>query len=320
MLDVYGIHSRIMVDCATNLKSLENFSLSSSWDEVSRMSVEEFDDFLADRGLLWKARKCPNCCSPRQVSGQPTDGGRLLKMRFECSSAECRKSEVQWKVGYLKDTFFENLVGSRKKLFLASALFADDVGTFGDRAKRCSVNKNTMTQWSQWFRDVIVESFFENETPRKIGGPNTVLQLEETYIVHRKCYRGRAVRDSWVVGGIVNDTKEIFVEISSTRDPATLDSIIAKHVLPGTTIGNLGFVHNTVDTQEQKATDPSPGVDPQGIEAAWSAIKRAVKKYGLKGALENDRFLESVWRWQHHNDPKLYLLWRQISKLHPLVD
>ncbi|VDO18692.1 unnamed protein product [Heligmosomoides polygyrus] len=308
-----------MEDCAANLKSLQSFSLSTSWDEFDRMSVEEFDAFLADRGLLWRTRKCPSCRFPCSLSCQRGDDGQAVRLRFECTRNQCRRAGVPRKFGYLKGTFFEQLTGSRKKLFLASALFVDDVGTLGDRTKQCDVNKNTMTQWNQWFRDVIVESFFESEPSRKIGGPNTILQLETTYIAERKCSRGRALRDCWIVGGIIDDSKEIFAEITTKGDPVTLDSILTKHILPGTTIGNLGYVHNTVD-HHGGLDDSFSDVHSQGTENAWSLVKRTVKKFGLKGALEKDRFLESVWKWQHQNEPKLYLLWREIAKRYPLVD
>lgn len=304
-----------------NLQSLQNFSYFTSWGELDRMSPEEFDAYLADRGLLWKTRKCPNCLLPRSLSGQFGGEDQGVRLRFQCSRRECRKRGIPRTVGYLKDTFFEQLRGSRKSLFLASVLFVDSMGTVEDRSLCCNVSKNTITQWDQWFRNIIVETFFDNEAPRKIGGPNTVLQLEEACIAKRKCTRGRLARDSWVVGGMISDSREIFVEITPTRDSATLDSIITKHVLPGTTIGNLGYVHNTVSNEQSSIEDLPSDMHIQGTEGAWYNIERAVKlKGGLKGALGDDHFLESVWKWQHNSEPRLYLLWSEIAKRYPLID
>ncbi|VDP54277.1 unnamed protein product [Heligmosomoides polygyrus] len=56
----------------------------------------------------------------------------------------------------------------------------------------------------------------EEQQPRRIGGPNKLVQIDETYVVKRKYNRGRSVRDSWMVGGIENDSKEVFVEITGT--------------------------------------------------------------------------------------------------------
>ncbi|VDO80620.1 unnamed protein product [Heligmosomoides polygyrus] len=310
-----------MTDRATNLESLRSFSLSSSWDEFDRMTVGEFDEFLADRGLLWKSRKCPNCRYPRVLTSERGNDGQAIKMRFECYRRKCRESKHRSKIGYLKGTFFEELHGSRKMLFLASALYVDDVGTANDRARRCNVNSSTIAKWNQWFQEVIVESFFENETSCPIGGPNSVMHLEETYIANRKFKRKGKIHDSWAVVGVIEDSKEIFVEITSKRDAATLDCIIMKHVLPGTTIGNLGYIHKaeeTVDSQPNSGDHSSDVRCGETENTKWSAINSIIKKRGLEGALSDDSFLVSVWKWKHRNEPKLFLLWKEISRRYPI--
>ncbi|VDP50312.1 unnamed protein product [Heligmosomoides polygyrus] len=317
----------MMDDCAVNLKSLQDFSLLSTWcGELSQMSAEEFDVYLAERGLLWKNRKCPGCLQPRSLTHQIGSYGQEIRLKFECSRKKCRRPGVQRKIGYLRNTFFEHLRDSRKTMFLASVLFVDDLGRLEVRAEHCGVKESTMKQWDQWFRDIIVETFVENETPLRIGGPKKVLQLEEVFISKRKYDRGRAERDSWLVGGVIYDSKEIFVEIASTRNSATLDRIVAKHVRPGTVIqtnswtgysnlGNLGYVHQTVRHQP-KFTATSAYTE----SVAWFKIEEMLEEFGLKAALKNDEFLEFVWKWRHDNDSKLYLLWSEIAKRYPLID
>lgn len=314
-----------------NMDSIKNFSLFTSWPSLERMEDDEFDDFLKDLGLLWKSRKCRHCSLPCVVTRESNGADKKFRVRFECTRRGCRKRRISRKIGYLKDTFFENLHGPRKKIFLASVLFVDDMGCLEDRARHCCVNKNTITQRDQWFCDVIVESFLDNSEPRKIGGPGVVMQVDETYIVKRKYNCGRRVRDSWMIGGIVNDSKEIFVEITSSRDSTTLENIITKHVLPGTIIytdswrgysnlSNLGYIHKTVNHSEH-FVDPTSGVHTQRIENTWSNIKRLIKRRnGLKGALWDDNFLEAVWKYKHNNDDRLFLLWTEIRKKYPLVE
>lgn len=268
-----------------------------------------------------ESAEVPRLPLPRSLTRQLGSGGQNVRMKFECSRKQCRQPGVRRKIGYLKDTFFEKLRGSRKKLFLASVLFVDDLGRVEDRALRCNVTGQAIIQWDQWFRDVIVKSFFENDAPRKIGGPGTVLQIEETYTPEAVYGRCRLAADNWVVMGIIESSKEIFLEIASKRDAATLDSIITKHVSPGTIIGNLGYVHRTVDHEEVVDGSSSDVQDPKDrAEDAWSRIQQTLKRLGLEGALSDDHFLESVWKWQHRSEPKLYLLWSEISKQYPLAD
>ncbi|VDO87508.1 unnamed protein product [Heligmosomoides polygyrus] len=83
----------------------------------------------------------------------------------------------------------QELGRARKKVFLASILFVDDLGTVDVRARHCGVCRNTIVLWDQWFRDVIVESFLEEQQPRRNGGPNKVVHIDETYVVKRKYNR-----------------------------------------------------------------------------------------------------------------------------------
>ncbi|VDO93287.1 unnamed protein product [Heligmosomoides polygyrus] len=252
--------------------------------------------------------------------------GNDIKLKFECNRKRCRlKGTV--KIGYLKGTFFEELKGCRKNVFLASILFVHDLGTVEDRARHCGVCKTTIVQWDQWFRDVIVESFLEEQQPRRIGGPGKVVQIDEPYVVKRKYNRGRSVRDSWRVGGIENDSRKVFVEITGTRDAATLEAIISRHVIPGTTIHtdcwkgysnleNLGYIHKTVN---HRKTSLIRLREHTHKENTWSHIKRYIKKKnGLKGAFWDDHFLEAVWKWQHNTEPKLFLLWQSIAEKYPI--
>ncbi|VDP56118.1 unnamed protein product [Heligmosomoides polygyrus] len=83
------------------------------------------------------------------------------------------------------DEFSERLDVSRtpskismahEKISPASTLFVDDMGCLEDRASHCCVNKTTITQWDQWFRDVRVKSLLDNAEQRKIGGTDLVMQ------------------------------------------------------------------------------------------------------------------------------------------------
>lgn len=134
--------------------------------------------------------------------------------------------------------------------------------------------------------------------PHKIGGPNTILQLNETYVVKRKYNRGRLVRASSLAGGIIQDMKEIFVEITSKRDPATLDDIVKRHVLRGTiihtynwkgygNINNLCFVHKAVN-HSLNFVESNTGVHTQAI-GVWSHIKHAIKKERPQGSFVGRR-------------------------------
>lgn len=81
------------------------------------------------------------------------------------------------------------------------------------------------TRWHNRINGSGISSLIPNSTLgfQKIGGPNTVIRIDETFIVKRKYNRGRNACDSWLIGGIDSTSKEVFVEITPIRDSVALD-------------------------------------------------------------------------------------------------
>ncbi|KAK6735972.1 hypothetical protein RB195_018936 [Necator americanus] len=57
---------------ASNLLTLRDFTLITTWPELASKSKEELDEWVADRGLLWKKRLSQlfSCGSPVKVAKQ----------------------------------------------------------------------------------------------------------------------------------------------------------------------------------------------------------------------------------------------------------
>ncbi|KAL6729874.1 hypothetical protein Aduo_000888 [Ancylostoma duodenale] len=66
------------------------------------------------------------------------------------------------------------------------------------------------------------------------------------------------VRRDWLVVGIQDGTKLVFVEVTDDRSAANLDAIIQRHAIPGgvirtnmwrgySNLTNLGYIHETVN-------------------------------------------------------------------------
>ena len=74
----------------------------------------------------------------------------------------------------------------------------------------------------------------------------------------RKYNRGRRKEGQWVLGGVERGSDEVFMQITSSRDAATLLPVIIANVKPGTEIqtdewrfyarlNRRGYVHHTVN-------------------------------------------------------------------------
>ncbi|ULT92240.1 hypothetical protein L3Y34_009768 [Caenorhabditis briggsae] len=281
------------------LLSLRSFNLFSGWPEVASMTKDEFDDYLAAKGLFWKNRPCPNCHEPRSITHEISESG------LHCD---------------------------RKKFFLFSFLYVTSSMKVEEMARNVEVDPNTCVQWGQWIRDVMAENF--NNPAIQIGGveEDFFLQLapiDETNIVKRKHNVGRMVRDGWLVGGIQDGTRSVFVEITGRRDQASLEAIITRYVTRGTTIRTdcwggynglaaLGYVHETVN-HSLNFVNPTTGVHTQRVESLWSQLKKEIKpKCGLRGDNWDDHWFQALWMFKYHEESKFYELWKQISEKYPL--
>ena len=92
----------------------------------------------------------------------------------------------------------------------------------------------------------------------QLGGPGSIVEIDESLFSRRKYNRGRIVEDQWIFGGYNIATKEGLLIPVSHRDAATLLSIIIQWIRPGTEIWSFmwaayrglaaqGFQHGTVN-------------------------------------------------------------------------
>ena len=104
---------------------------------------------------------------------------------------------------------------------------------------------------------------------QNIGGPGTVVEVDETLMVSRKNHAGRIFPAIWVVGGICRNANECFAKRVPDRTANTLEEVIKEYVVPGTTIhtdlwsgytniSQCGYVHKTVN-HSQNFVDPVDG-------------------------------------------------------------
>lgn len=102
------------------------------------------------------------------------------------------------------------------------------------------ISKSTVVDWSMRIREAELSWCLEN-TSQVIGGPGTIVEVDEAKFGRRKYNRGRAVEGDWVFGGVQRGTKAIFLEVVPDRTQETLMEIIHRRILQGTTIITDGW-------------------------------------------------------------------------------
>ena len=168
------------------------------------------------------------------------------------------------------------------------------------------VNKNTVTNFFQALRDAC-SSWVEMHNSSKIGGPGTIVEIDETQMAKRKSNAGRILPEILVVGGICRETDECFAYVVEDRTATTLEELIMENVRKGTTIhtdswkgyyhvGEKGFTHKTVN-HSKNFVNPEDGTHTQKIERFWRGLKDTRKRYqGLPAAEIQSHIDEYLWR------------------------
>ncbi|XP_077483394.1 uncharacterized protein LOC144093678 [Amblyomma americanum] len=219
------------------------------------------------------------------------------------------------------------------------------------------ISKEACTDWSNYVREVCCK---ELQRAPPMGGPGEEIQVDECLMRGRRKYnRGRLLagdnvpphrqnnyggvvdRGPWIFGMVSVATKELRLFSVQRRDAATLGTIIAANVLPGTTIssdewaayrcvpglvdGNgvsMGLSQKTVN-HSTNFVDPATGTHTQHIEGCWQKMKTQLIRSGYKLTPElTESYLGWVW-WQSLNgrqrcsDPFLRLV-EAIARHYPM--
>jgi transposase-like protein len=167
----------------------------------------------------------------------------------------------------------------------------------------------TIVDYFGHFRQLVVSALDEEDT--LIGGPGTVIQVDESKFGKRKNNRGRRVNGAWVIGGVEqNEERKFFVAVVDRRDQETIIDVLSRHVLPGSIVytdcwrGYVGIEealnvsHQTVN-HSLYFVDPNTGVHTQSIEAKWAALKQKITLRGRVERILPNYLLEQVWRFKN---------------------
>ncbi|KAI5151378.1 hypothetical protein ENBRE01_2100 [Enteropsectra breve] len=143
------------------------------------------------------------------------------------------------------------------------------------------------TYVSSWILEIqraINTLVVDKEPP--VGGPDHIVQIDESHFGKRKNNRGRRNTEQWVFGGIDVTTNDVFLKVVPNRQKITLEPLIEKHIAHGSDVhsdkhktylsifkNNPNYNHSYVN-HELYFVDPVTGVHTQNIENLWSQFKR----------------------------------------------
>ena len=264
-------------------------------------------EFLRAQGVLSTRMNCPKC--GMRMREEKTKTAKHDQLRWRCQTRGCRTTTT-----IRKNSFFENSKAELTKLILVIYFWAADAPQ-REMARESELSERTMVDWCNLLREVCTEELLK--TQRKLGGPGSIIVLDETHLAKRKPNTnrgGRPVKPLWLMGGVDTVTKEAFMQLVPPEEGRTaevLEKIITDNIADGSTIWtdkfpsyngieNLGrnYTHETVNHSIEYVS--SSGMNTQAVESLWNDVKRKFKRMNgvarhfIPGYLD-----EFMWRRQY---------------------
>ena len=266
-------------------------------------SMQKQISFLQENKILPKSVVCDSCTNTLTT---------VYSIR-RYNYFYCKKCNKKYSIR--KSTFLYNANVSLRKFILLIYIFVANYWTWkqiqvetdlssSDSESETEVREvdkssvlanDTISKYFTYFRDAIGAEMLANSGYKKIGGPGTTVEIDESMFEKRRYHRGRILgrRMLWVLGGICRETKEVFLAIcpDNKRDKATLLPIIKENVEVGTriitdgwkayrTLGEEGFVWDWVNHETNFVKPGTKDIHTNRIEGQWHCIKRTLPECG----------------------------------------
>lgn len=273
--------SSICKPCNLNILQVEKYA--EDWSNCLH--------FLLDHDLIKKEKSCEKCNGTAKIvthSGKPFWSCRRTYQPH--GDEDFQTIKCNYRKSLYNDTWFSNTKLSIKVNIILVQLYLEPNFNALQASEILSINKNTMTDYTNFLREVFVDYCILNK--QQIGGEGRVVEIDEAKFGKRKYNRGRVIEGQWVFGGIDTTSKKSFYVAVEDRSQETLLKVIKMWIKPGTTIvsdcwkaynclQNEGFLHLTVN-HTYNFVDPNTGANTNTIERQWRDLRAWMQRMGPK--------------------------------------
>jgi len=262
------------------------------------------EEFLMDEGCFNIPEHCEQC-------GEPITCTPNKKKLIRCGRRACiHENGNRFSRSVTEGTFFMGCRIPLNEMVHFLWLFCCGV-THTFLCSHFGWSSATVTNWMLFVRQLIGEMVLLHHDA--IGGPGTVVEIDESKFGKRKHNRGHRVDGVWVFGGVERTPeRRCFLVKVPNRNRTALYNLIHTHILPGSLIRSDKFSsyftieqieghfyeHEMVNHSETHV-DPDTGCHTNTIEGTWNGVKVGVPVRKRTWKHVQNCLHEFTWRRQN---------------------
>lgn len=249
---------------------------------IFSMDNKEFIHWLSDHQIIFNIDKifyCPYCHSEMTIkySENMTDGAA-----WECHGRVRHRLCIR-EGSVLK---YNNIGNLRLEILLFAAWALDLTPAQAKLIYPSLPSVDVISSHFHIYRKLAESAYLFDLNQHPLGGPNRVVQIDETLVSKAKYNIGRALQQPqmWFFGGVDSLTGRVFIDYVKDRSRDTLLPIIQKNILSNSIIHSdewrayrqlerHKYVHRTVN-HKNNFVNPVNSVHTQMIENVWKYLKR----------------------------------------------
>ncbi|XP_042218336.1 uncharacterized protein LOC121863648 [Homarus americanus] len=242
--------------------------------------------FLLNHRVVKKFIKCPTC----NTVIYPNHARRFVcnKVVYQGRKPNMKKTRCRLNVSALEGTLFEQSNFSFQQILTLIYWFLIPGISLEQVVFEVGLTQKVVIDCFNVFR-VVTCTYCETKC-NNLGGPGTIVEIDEIMFGSRKDSLGHAIEGYWVLGGIQRGTRRVFLVIVKDRTEQTLLAAIKRCVLPGTVIitddwkgyknlQNEGYEHRTA-IHSNKFAESETESTMQNIQRLWRDVKEELPSYG----------------------------------------
>jgi hypothetical protein len=168
-----------------------------SYFDIIRLTNVEILDFLIKPNVIRYVVNCGKCGEAVQLDRE--------NLQFRCTKVSSTRKQKKQKCTFRKSartgTFLEKThLTPRQVVEIIATLLHLKPPRHDLLMENVGIASHTVVAWYSFFREVLVDDAIGSS--EILGGPGSVVEIDEAKFGRRKFNRGRIVEGQWVFGGI----------------------------------------------------------------------------------------------------------------------